>query len=242
MIRLLPFALVFFGLSNVVAQPSLSVSTDMIQYPVETTFAAANIGVDSLILSFPTTNNGLYGTTVGYGWSFEVETPDSLYEYIYLPFVIDELPMIPLGPGDQASFRITEFDPCPACVTGGDFTADTLYLQAIANTETDDAQVILDLSKFVSAEPAAPLASLQLSTYPNPARHALTVDLTTEPTAALNLIITDMLGRVVWESTMPASAQTLLLHLNDFSAGVYLLQVQTESADRIMAKQFVVIR
>ncbi len=243
MTRPLLLALAFVAAAEGSAQPSLIVSADTVRYPAETTFTATNGGPDSLSLSFPITHDGLYGTTLGYGWSFEVETPDSLYDFVYLPF--DEPPTIPLPPSAPATFRILGFDPCPVCGDGGPaggLPADTLYLRSATASGADTTHVVLDLAGFVSAEPTAtgPMP-LRLSAYPNPARQTLTVVVESERAAAVNLFVFDVLGREVQRERVPAAGQAFVLDLGGLWPGVYVLQARGASSG-VATTRFVVVR
>lgn len=244
MIRLPLLALALVAAAEVTAQPSLVVSADTIRYPAETTFTATNAGPDSLILSFPVTEEPpLYGTTGAYGWYFEIETPDSLYDFVFLPF--DEPPSMPLAPSASATFHITGFDPCPVCAAkgGGGLPADTLYLRSADASGADTAHVVLDLAGYVSVEPSAPMAAtLRVSTYPNPARHTLTVVVKSERSAEVALIVVDALGREVRRlNRVPATGQAFSLPLGGLPAGAYALQAKAPGLAPA-TKQFVVVR
>lgn len=219
------------------AQPTLVVSTDTLYFPAEITFAVTNAGADSLSLSFPVTYDDgilvLNGTT-GDGepgipsWDFEVETPDSLYGSVHLPYAYGEPPTIPLGPSASAAFRITGWDSCPICRGQQWGRADTLYIQGTDATGSDTARVILDLSGVVSAEPAAPASgTLRLNVYPNPVRHALTVAVASEHAADVDLLLVDALGREVRRlEGVSATGQAFSLDVSGLPSGAYVLRAR----------------
>jgi hypothetical protein len=251
MLRSLILGLSFFTAADAVAQPSLIVSPDELSYPAESTFIATNAGADALALSFPLTRDGFYGTVAGYGWRIEVETPDSLYEWVYLPFEVDPLPTIPLGPSDTATFRITGFDPCPVCATegGGGLGADTLYLRSADASGADTARVILDLSGYVSSEPSAPAApSLRVSAYPNPVRHTLAVAVEPERGGATDVavLVVDALGREVRRfEGVAAAGRVFRLDVRGLPAGAYVLRVEAGPGgpgSTTAVRPFVVVR
>jgi hypothetical protein len=251
MLRSLLLGLTLLAATGASAQPSLVVSPETLFYPGESTFTATNAGADSLALTFPRTQNEFYGTVVGYGWYFEIETPDSLYEWVYLPHEVDPLPTIPLGPSDAATFRIIGFDSCPACATegGGGFRADTLYLRSADASGADTARVILDLSGYVSSEPSAPaVSSLRVSAYPNPVWRSLTVAVESERGVATDVavLVVDVLGREVRRfGGVPATGQAFRLDVGDLPAGAYLLRVEAGlggSGSTRVARPFVVVR
>ena len=251
MLRSLLLGLSLLSAMGTSAQPSLVVSPETLFYPGESTFTATNAGADSLALSFPRTQNAFYGTVAGYGWYFEVETPDSLYEWIYLPFEGDQLPVVPLAPSDTATFRIIGFDSCPACATegGGGFSADTLYLRSADASGADTARVVLDLSGYVSSEPSAPAApALRVSAYPNPARRSLTVAVESERGGATDVavLVMDVLGREVRRfEGVPTTGQAVGLDVGSLPAGAYLLRVEAGpggSGSAPVMRPFVVVR
>jgi hypothetical protein len=249
MLRSILFPLALLTAAGAAAQPALDVSPGTISYPAETTFTATNAGADSLALSFPLTHDGLYGTVVGYGWEFEVETPDSLY-FVYLPFEGDPLPSIPLAPGDAATFRVSYFDSCPVCATegGGDFVSDTLYLRSADVSGADTTRVILDLSGYVSAEPSAPVPpTLRVAAYPNPVRRTLTVAVESERgTSDVEVTVMDALGREVRRfGGIPATGRGVRLDVGALPAGAYMLRVVGDRRDpdsTPVARAFVVVR
>jgi hypothetical protein len=260
MLRSLLPVLAFLAAAELTAQPALVVSADTLYYPAEITFDVTNAGADSLTLSFPVTYEDgtlvLYGTTGTFdpgipAWYFEVETPDSLYDFVELPYANGEPPTISLGPSASAMFRILFFDPCPICRgrRGGGSIADTLYLRGADATGADTARVILDLSGYVSSEPSAPsVSSLRVNVYPNPVRRSLTVAVESErgSTTDVAVLVVDALGREVRRfEGVPATGQAVQLDVGSLPAGAYLLRVETGpggSGSAPVVRPFVVVR
>ncbi len=222
------------------AQPSVVLSADTLYYPFapgDDAFSVTNAGADTLTLSFPSTEDlggyeYFYGTIVGYGWDLEAETPDSLYEEFFLPF--DDFgvaPQIALGPDEAAEFRILAFDPCPVCRPGG-YPDDRLYLRAADATGADTVHVVLDVSGYVSNEPAPSASASVLTVFPNPARASTVVRVEGTEPAPVRVALFDVLGRRVRSLTASPDAQTRL-DLRGLAPGRYVLRADfSDGTDR----------
>lgn len=246
MLRSFFFATVLVGaVQGAAAQPALVLSTDVVAYPAETEFTATNAGTDSLALSFLSTELG-FGTVTGYGWGFEVEAPDSLYEDVYLPFTqpFGDPPSISLAAEESVVFRIAWFDSCPVCaVNGGGFSSDTLFLRAADPSGADTANVVLDLSGYVAVELTPPdTAPFRVEAYPNPARRTLHLAVTYERGEDVEVVIVDALGRVVRRiSSVSAVGDAYPLDLDALPSGSYLVRVRAPGG-KTVTRPFVLLR
>ena len=82
----------------------------------------------------------------------------------------------------------------------------------------------------------------QLNLFPNPATDRLTVSYEISSATTVQIVITDLTGRIVsrQESDVEAGTQTAKLQLNNMNSGIYLLQVISDDAR--MMKKFVVVK
>jgi hypothetical protein len=76
--------------------------------------------------------------------------------------------------------------------------------------------------------------------FPNPATNLLNIAFQQPLGSDGNIFITDIHGRVATRQTVEKAQPHLQVNLDDFSAGIYFLNVQT--SDGVFAKKFVVAR
>ena len=238
--RVAPFVLLLILSASTAAQTGLVVSTETLLFPSETTFGMTNLGPDALDLTFPAVEEGFrYGTVRGYGWFFDVETADSLFSYIDLPFL--EPPTIPLSSGSTATFRVLGLDPCPVCRAGrgsGWLRNDTLYVRGAGASGVDTVRVVLDLSGYVAGE-AAPEAAgaARLRVTPNPAGARAEVSTGDGADGAGTLV--DAWGRTV--GTFRLVGGRAALDTRHLPAGTYVARAEA-AGGRWLSARFVVVR
>ncbi len=233
------FALVAFltASGSVVAQPDYTVSADTVWYsgqgpwPPEVAFSLTSRDADTLSVTFPVTSyDGFYGTTTGVGWTFQVETPDSLYEYVFLPYGHGGLPTINLAPEQKADFLIEWLDPCPACRTMSarpDTLSDMLHLRVTDGEQADTAIVVLQTPYPVASEPSPESIPFPVEVYPNPTPGPLTLRVESDEPWAGEAIVIDVLGRI-WIGVRVETGAPLSLDVGDLAAGTYFVRVVTE--------------
>ncbi|MEP7170985.1 MAG: T9SS type A sorting domain-containing protein, partial [Bacteroidota bacterium] len=92
---------------------------------------------------------------------------------------------------------------------------------------SNKTQTFTSTCREEESQPA--LRSHQLTVYPNPAHDKVTVSIVVKEQTSLKLQLTDISGRVILSENFSASTglNTYDLNLNQFSKGVYLLEVQT---------------
>lgn len=79
--------------------------------------------------------------------------------------------------------------------------------------------------------PELALNNEQISVYPSPSRGKLTVEIGCNQAANLNLVLSNILGQQVMTQTtqVKAGVNTISLHLDDLTNGIYVLRIQSGS-------------
>lgn len=239
--RAAPLALLalLVGTGGAAAQSALVLSPDTLYYPSETVVTLTNAGgattaVDSIAIR------------IGGPRAYDVELamPDSTHGPHYLnPFYETSFHVgAGLGPGDSALFRVLGFDPCVVCNgPGSGFGPDTLLVYSGGSAAPHAA--LIDLSTYVPAEPDPPVASpLRLVAYPNPTSRHLTLTFGTSRAADVEVVLGDLLGRVVRRQWLASGAPPeLVVELGDLPAGRYYVRA-TAAGGGTATLPFVLIR
>ena len=70
--------------------------------------------------------------------------------------------------------------------------------------------------------------------FPNPANDLISVELLTKPTNPCTLMVTDVVGKLVYQETITNSKNTTTINTSAFKNGMYFLTLK--STDRIVSK------
>ncbi len=111
------------------------------------------------------------------------------------------------------------------------------FISPITNDEVAQPS---EAARQPQAEIAEGISKLNL--FPNPATDRLTVSYEISTATTVQIVVTDLTGKVVslQESDVEAGRQTAKLQLNNMNSGIYLLQVISDDAR--MIKKFVVVK
>ena len=77
--------------------------------------------------------------------------------------------------------------------------------------------------------------SNQITIYPNPAKHSVTVDLTQSTEHLSEIVFFDIVGKKV-KVTNAFGENQILIDVSDLSKGVYLIEIQTENKIKTFKK------
>ncbi|GEM_PF-3671059 len=128
-----------------------------------------------------------------------------------------------LANGSSTSISLT-FTP----TQGGVFSGDLV----ITSNDGERSIALSGEGQIVTAIDDEVLDIEEVSIYPNPASHRLTVDMSDSPARVANLMLVDLKGNTVW-STEAVSEKIVKINLERYTEGIYLLFVETEKGSVI---------
>lgn len=77
-----------------------------------------------------------------------------------------------------------------------------------------------------------------ISAYPNPTRNIITIE-TTQPLLSGELIMTDIMGNVIWTKTLEKGKQSLDVDVSTLAKGIYLIKGVSEKDGEIYSNKIV---
>ncbi len=136
---------------------------------------------------------------------------------------------------------------CDASVNNDRVYVDDVVLTGCTNGgtrtggETETAEDTVIDESFRNEADLTP-AVMKLNAFPNPTSEVLNVTYDVSKTADVEMIVTDLTGKVVSRTVAAGveGTQTVRLRVSDFHPGIYMLQVISE--DSRLMKKFVVVR
>ena len=144
------------------------------------------------------------------------------------PYTSEGFKVIPLTFTNSGCYTLTVNDASGSGLNGGQYIIANLDSEILWSGKQFTYVAVAEFAYDITIDIPETITAQSVSVYPNPASDNLNIEFDVEQNSEVTILLTDMIGKVIYQNNITASAGSFKSNINTsgMNAGMYLLTLQ----------------